>query len=44
MYGWGTFMSEMDSSLCWSFGFFFWKSSIRFLMLVPISPKFRYRF
>lgn len=39
-----TFMSEMDSSFCWPLGFFFWKSSIRFLMLVPISPKFKYKF
>ena len=39
-----TFMSEMDSSLWCPLGLFFWKSSIRFLMLVPISPKFRYRF
>lgn len=39
-----TFMSEMDSSFCCPLGFFFWKSSIRFLMLVPISPKFKYKF
>lgn len=39
-----TFISAMDSSFCCSFGFFLWKSSIRFLMLVPISAKFRYMF
>lgn len=39
-----TFISAMDSSFCCSFGFLLWKSSIRFLMLVPISAKFRYMF
>lgn len=39
-----TFMSAMDSSFSCPLGFFFWKSSIRFLMFVPISPKFRYKF
>lgn len=39
-----TFISAMDSSFCCSLGFLFWKSSMRFLMLLPISAKFRYMF
>lgn len=39
-----TFMSAIDSSFCCSFGFFFWKSSMRFFILLPISAKFRYIF
>lgn len=39
-----TFMSAIDSSFCCSLGFFFWKSSIRFFILLPISAKFRYIF
>jgi len=38
-----TFMSAMESTLAWLFERC-WNSSISCFMLLPISPKFRYRF